>query len=155
MIVEALSALGGVAVIAGGAIYALRSVRVYADRALAELESRRLADVDAANARADLRIADANTAAAKDAAQRERRRGDALERIARDRIPVSPVLVDDGHGFDVLLGALRAATGDADPVLAGDGGGGTAAADRLRPDRGPAAPDGGEGADGPATVPGA
>ena len=159
MIFEALSALGGVAVVTGGAIYAIRSVRSYADRALAELEARRVADVDAANAAGDLRIADANSESWKRAAARQAQRATALEEYARN-VRTRPVPLDpDADGVDahdLLLSALTevASLAPAEPLRAGGGRGAPAGADRLPVAGGPGADGGAGDAEGPATVPG-
>lgn len=158
MIVEAIAGVAGLATIAGLAVYAIRSVRGYADRALSELDARRVADVSTATMAGDLRLADANTAAWRRTAERERRARTALEEYARN-VRTRPIPLDpDADGIDahdVLLAALNDVAGlaPADAVRA-SGGRGADAGDRL-PGAG-ADPDGGAGdAAGPATVPGA
>lgn len=158
MIAELIAGGIGLATIGGLAVYALRSVRTYADRALSELDARRVADVSTATMAGDLRIADANTAAWRRTAERERRARAALEEYARN-VRTRPIPLDpDADGIDahdVLLAALRdvASLAPADEVRAG-GGRGADAGDRLpgaQPDPGGGAGD----AEGPATVPGA
>lgn len=159
MIAELIAGAAGLATIAGLAIYAIRSVRVYADRALAELDARRVADASAANAAGDLRIADANSEAWKRAAARQAQRATAIEEYARN-VRTRPVPLDpDADGVDahdVLLSALDEVAGLAptEPLRAGGGRGAPAGADRL-PGAAPGAGGGAGDAEGPATVPGA
>lgn len=157
MIVEAIAGVAGLATIAGLAVYAIRSVRGYADRALSELDARRVADISTATMAGDLRLADANTAAWRRTAERERRARSALEEYARNvrtrPIPLDPD-ADGVDAHDVLLAALNDVAGlaPADAVRAGVGRGADAG-DRL-PGAG-ADPNRGAGdAAGPATVPG-
>lgn len=160
MIAELVAGGLGLATVGALAAYAIRSVRVYADRALAELEARRLADVSTANAAGDLRVADANSEAWKRAAARQAHRSAALEEYARN-VRTRPVPLDpDADGVDahdVLLSALDEVAGlaPAEPLRPGGGRGAPAGADQLRADRGPGAGVSGDDAEGPATVPGA
>lgn len=159
MIAELIAGAAGLATIAGLAVYAIRSVRVYADRALAELEARRVADVSTANIAGDLRIADANTDSFRRAAERQAQRAAALEEYARN-VRTRPVPLDpDADGVDahdVLLSALDEVASLAPPVPVRAGGdrGAPAGADRLPVAGGPGAGGGAGDAEGPATVPG-
>ena len=160
MIAELLAGAAGLATIAGLAVYAIRTSSRYADRALAELEARRVADVSAANAAGDLRIADANSEAWKRAAARQAQRATAIEEYARN-VRTRPVPLDpDADGVDahdVLLSALTevASLAPAEPLRAGGGRGAQAGADQLPGAGGPGAGGGAGDAEGPATMPGA
>lgn len=160
MIAELIAGGLGLAAIAGLAVYGIRSVRVYADRALAELDARRVADVNTATATGDLRIADANSEAWKRAAARQAQRATAIEEYARN-VRARPVPLDpDADGVDahdLLLSALTevASLAPAEPLRAGGGRGAPAGADRLPVAGGPGADGGAGDAEGPATVPGA
>lgn len=158
MIVEAIAGVAGLATIAGLAVYAIRSVRGYADRALVEAEARRVADVSAATAVCDLRIADANTASWKRTAERHERARLALEEYARatrsNPILASPDGSVDPH--DLLLAGIGAVAGlsPPDPVRAGGDRATAAGPDRLPITGRPAAGRGAGDPGGPATVPG-
>lgn len=157
MIAELLAGAAGLATVAGLAVYAIRSVRVYADRALSEAEARRAADVSAANLAGDLRVADGNTAAWMRTAERERRTRRAVEEYARatrsDPILAAPDGSVDPH--DRLLSALDTVAGLTPPEpLRARGGDAGAGGDRLPGAGGPAVAAGDLDAAGPATVPG-
>lgn len=158
MIAELIAGGVGLAAVAGLAVYAIRSVRVYADRALVEADARRAADVTAATAAGDLRIADANTAAWRRTAERHERARLALEEYARATRSNPILAAPDGSvdPHDLLLAGIGAVAGlsPPDPVRAGGDRATAAGPDRLpiagRPSAGGGAGDPG----GPATVPG-